>query len=85
LSNHTLMKVEIVAAEWDATTFTHFRPGLAAARAYQKPPARAGVGGGCFHLCSARGVAFSDRDDWHRKQGAMYQDRSAYACALTRE
>jgi hypothetical protein len=43
LSNHTLMKVEIVAAEWDATTFTHFRPGLAAARAYQKPPARAGL------------------------------------------
>jgi hypothetical protein len=44
LSNHTLMKVEVIAAEWNATAFTHFRPGLAAARAYQKPPARAGLG-----------------------------------------
>jgi hypothetical protein len=44
LSNHTLMKVEVVAAEWNATAFTHFRPGLAAARAYQKPPTRAGLG-----------------------------------------
>ncbi|HEX6045786.1 MAG TPA: hypothetical protein VFZ22_14935 [Pyrinomonadaceae bacterium] len=44
VSNHTLMKVEIVAAEWNARTFTHFRPGLAAARAYQKPASRAGLG-----------------------------------------
>jgi hypothetical protein len=44
LSNHTLMKVEILAVEWNATAFTHFRPGLAAARAYQKPQHRAGVG-----------------------------------------
>ena len=44
LSNHTLMKVEVIAAEWNATTFTHFRPGLAAARAYQKPTPRAGLG-----------------------------------------
>lgn len=43
LSNHTLMKVEITAVEWNATAFTHFRPGLAAARSYQKPPARAGL------------------------------------------
>ena len=43
LSNHTLMKVEIKATEWNATTFTHFRPGLAAARAYQKPAAREGL------------------------------------------
>jgi hypothetical protein len=43
-SNHTLMKVEVTAVEWDATTFTHFRPGLAAARAYQKPQPRAGLG-----------------------------------------
>jgi hypothetical protein len=43
LSNHTLMKVEVIAVEWNATTFTHFRPGLAAARAYQKPPSRAGL------------------------------------------
>lgn len=43
LSNHTLMKVEVIAVEWNATTFTHFRPGLAAARAYQKPPTRAGL------------------------------------------
>ncbi|HEU4710648.1 MAG TPA: hypothetical protein VFS76_03745 [Pyrinomonadaceae bacterium] len=44
LSNHTLMKVEVVAEEWNARAFTHFRPGLAAARAYQKPVARAGLG-----------------------------------------
>jgi len=43
LSNHTLMKVEVRAVEWDATAFTHFRPGLAAARAYQKPLHRAGL------------------------------------------
>ena len=43
LSNHTLMKVEVTATEWNATTFTHFRPGLAAARAYQKPATRAGL------------------------------------------
>ncbi len=43
LSNHTLMKVEVKATEWNATTFTHFRPGLAAARSYQKPAAREGL------------------------------------------
>ena len=43
LSNHTLMKVEVTAVEWNATAFTHFRPGLAAARAYQKPVTRAGL------------------------------------------
>lgn len=43
LSNHTLMKVELRAVEWDAVTFTHFRPGLASARAYQKPRHRAGL------------------------------------------
>ena len=43
LSNHTLMKVEVTAVEWNATAFTHFRPGLAAARSYQKPLSRAGL------------------------------------------
>jgi len=43
LSNHTLMKVEVIATEWNATAFTHFRPGLAAARAYQKPAVREGL------------------------------------------
>ncbi len=43
LSNHTLMKVELTAVEWKATAFTHFRPGLAAARSYQKPSSRAGL------------------------------------------
>jgi len=43
-SNHTLMKVEVVASEWNAKTFTHFRPGLASARAYQKPAWRSGLG-----------------------------------------
>ncbi len=40
LSNHTLMKVEVRVREWGAHAFTHFRPGLAAARAYQKPTER---------------------------------------------
>jgi len=44
LSNHTLMKVEVLAVEWNATAFTHFRPGLASARSYQKPQPRAGLG-----------------------------------------
>jgi hypothetical protein len=43
LSNHTLMKVEVKVVEWNATAFTHFRPGLAAARSYQKPQSRAGL------------------------------------------
>lgn len=43
LSNHTLMKVEVIAPAWNARAFTHFRPGLAAARAYQKPASRAGL------------------------------------------
>ena len=37
------MKVELRAVEWDATTFTHFRPGLASARAYQRPKHREGL------------------------------------------
>ena len=44
VSNHTLMKVEVAVSEWDARAFTHFRPGLAAARNYQKPLSRAGLG-----------------------------------------
>jgi hypothetical protein len=43
LCNHTLMKVEVEAVEWNATAFTHFRPGLASARSYQKPQPRGGL------------------------------------------
>ena len=43
LTNHTLMKVELKAVEWDAPTFTHFRPGLASARAYQRAKHRQGL------------------------------------------
>src|SRR6185369_9675105 len=43
LSNHTLMKVELRVVEWDSPAFTHFRPGLASARAYQKPQQRSGL------------------------------------------
>jgi hypothetical protein len=50
LSNHTLMKVELRAAEWGAQAFTHFRPGLAAARAYQRPQHRAGLA--TDYICS---------------------------------
>lgn len=42
-SNHTLMKVELLVPEWGAHAFTHFRPGLAAARAYQRPVQRGGL------------------------------------------
>ncbi len=44
LTNHTLMKVEVAVSEWNARAFTHFRPGLAAARNYQKPLSRSGLG-----------------------------------------
>jgi hypothetical protein len=43
LTNHTLMKVEINVPEWGAHAFTHFRPGLASARTYQKAPPRGGL------------------------------------------
>jgi hypothetical protein len=42
-TTHTLMKVEFRVAEWGAHAFTHFRPGLRAARAYQKPKERGGL------------------------------------------
>ncbi len=42
-SNHTLMKVEVTVKEWGAFAFTHFRPGLQAARAYQKQAPRGGL------------------------------------------
>jgi len=44
VSNHTLMKIEVLVPEWGAHAFTHFRPGLGAARAYQKPAQRGGLG-----------------------------------------
>ncbi len=42
-SNHTLMKVELLVPEWKAFAFTHFRPGLAAARGYQRQAPRGGI------------------------------------------
>jgi hypothetical protein len=42
-TTHTLMKVEVRVPEWGAHAFTHFRPGLQAARAYQKPKQRGGI------------------------------------------
>lgn len=42
-TTHTLMKMEVSVAEWDAHAFTHFRPGLRAARSYQKPKQRGGL------------------------------------------
>ena len=42
-TNHTLMKVEINVPEWGAHAFTHFRPGLASARMYQKAKQRGGI------------------------------------------
>lgn len=40
---HTFMKVEVRVPEWGAHAFTHFRPGLRSARAYQKPLQRGGL------------------------------------------
>jgi len=42
-TNHTLMKVELTVSPWDARGFTHFRPGLRSARAYQQAKARGGL------------------------------------------
>ncbi len=42
-TTHTLLKVEVLVKEWDAYAFTHFRPGLRSARAYQKPKQRGGL------------------------------------------
>lgn len=42
-STHTFMKIELRVPEWGAHAFTHFRPGLRAARAYQKPRQRGGL------------------------------------------
>jgi hypothetical protein len=42
-TTHTLMKVEVKVPEWGAHAFTHFRPGLQAARAYQKSKQRGGI------------------------------------------
>ena len=40
---HTFMKVEVRVPEWGAHAFTHFRPGLRAARTYQQPKQRGGL------------------------------------------
>lgn len=41
--SHTMMKVEVLVHEWGAFAFTHFRPGLRSARAYQKASQRGGL------------------------------------------
>jgi hypothetical protein len=42
-TTHTLIKIEVRALEWNAFAFTHFRPGLRAARSYQKAEPRGGL------------------------------------------
>jgi hypothetical protein len=42
-TNHTLMKVELSVSPWNAHGFTHFRPGLRSARAYQQAKPRGGL------------------------------------------
>jgi hypothetical protein len=63
-TNHTLMKVELTVKEWGAHSFTHFRPGLQAARSYQKPKQRGGLTTdyiGCGARCEiARGKIVRD-------------------------
>ena len=61
LSNHTLMKVEVTAVEWNATAFTHFRPGLASARSYQKPQSRAALA--TDYIVAGAGLAPKRRDE----------------------
>ncbi|MGZ8844508.1 MAG: hypothetical protein ACXW18_12655, partial [Pyrinomonadaceae bacterium] len=52
-TNHTLMKVEVAAKEWDAHAFTHFRPGLQSARGYQLPKQRGNLATD-YIACGAR-------------------------------
>jgi len=61
LTNHTLMKVEVVAVEWNATAFTHFRPGLASAHSYQKPQSRAGLA--TDYIVAGAALATKQRDE----------------------
>lgn len=61
LTNHTLMKVEVLAVEWNATAFTHFRPGLASARSYQKPQSRAGLA--TDYIVAGAGLTPKRRDE----------------------
>jgi hypothetical protein len=42
-TTHTLLKIEVRVAEWNAFAFTHFRPGLRSARTYQKAEPRGGL------------------------------------------
>jgi hypothetical protein len=42
-TTHTILKIEVRALEWNAFAFTHFRPGLRSARAYQKAEPRGGL------------------------------------------
>jgi hypothetical protein len=42
-TTHTLLKTEVRVPEWGAHAFTHFRPGLRAARTYQKNQERGGL------------------------------------------
>lgn len=41
--SHTMMKVEVQVHEWNTFAFTHFRPGLRAARRYQSAKPRGGI------------------------------------------
>jgi hypothetical protein len=52
-TNHTLMKVELRVPEWGAHAFTHFRPGLQAARGYQASAPRGGLATD-YIACGAR-------------------------------
>jgi hypothetical protein len=52
-TNHTLMKIELLAKEWGAHAFTHFRPGLQAARSYQSPTQRGALATD-YIVCGAR-------------------------------
>lgn len=42
-TSHTMLKIEVRIPEWNAFAWTHFRPGLRSARAYQKPAQRGGL------------------------------------------
>jgi len=60
-TNHTLMKVELRVKEWGAHAFTHFRPGLQAARGYQTSAPRGGLATD-YIACGARLEKAGGRD-----------------------
>jgi hypothetical protein len=67
------MKVEVRAPEWGAHAFTHFRPGIRSARAYQKPKERGGLATD-YIISGARLVRIQRSVEWDELIGVMNID-----------